>query len=93
MQPVVLTDAEYGHDVRVVQPRGGAGLQLKALADELGFSKAGAAKDLERHMPTERLLHRFVDDAHAAAADLANDCEVADLRRCCSGRPLLHRSN
>src|SRR5262249_40519798 len=37
----------------------------------------GAAQHLERHAPVERHLAGLVDDAHAAAADLPDDLEIA----------------
>jgi hypothetical protein len=36
--------------------------------------------DLERDVAAEGHLFRFVDDAHAAAADLADESEIAELR-------------
>ena len=39
-------------------------------------------QDLQRHVAAERLLDRLVDDPHAAAADLAEDPEIAQpIRR------------
>ncbi len=77
---VLNADAEDRHDVSVVQPGHGAGLALEALqlrpADQ-----AVVRQHLECDMPAERLLHRLVDDAHAAAADLAQDAVLPQLAR------------
>ena len=76
MQPVLLADAEDRHDVGVVQVGRGAGLAVEA-ADLLGVEQGRRAQDLQRHATAERLLLGLVDDAHAAAADLAEDAEIA----------------
>ena len=34
-------------------------------------------QDLQRHVPAQALLHRLVDDAHAAAGDLPHDSVIA----------------
>ena len=63
-------------DVRVVQAGGGLGLDLEPL--ELpGVERRGERQDLQRHAAAERDLLGLVDDPHAAAADLAEDAEVA----------------
>src|SRR5262249_24907728 len=74
----VFADAEDGDDVGVVQARRGLRLAVKALQ----VRRAGQARlgqDLEGDVPAERLLHRLVDDAHAAPADLPQDAVVAQL--------------
>ena len=43
----------------------------------LGSRQAVLRQDLERDVPAQALLHRLVDDAHAAAGDLAQDAVVA----------------
>ena len=45
----------------------------------LGSSRAVPGQDLQGHVAAQRLLLGLVDDAHAAAADLAEDAEVAQL--------------
>ena len=73
---VVLADAEDRHDVGVVEHGRGAGLALEPL--ELArVAQAVLRQDLERHVPAQALLHRLVDDAHAAAGDLPQDAVVA----------------
>ncbi len=48
---------------------------------------AGSPEQLQRDVAVERLLEGLVDDAHAAAADLADDAEVVQpLRRGSEGR-------
>ena len=76
VQPVVLADAEDRHDVRVVQPRRGPGLAVEP-ADLLGGPGDARGQHLQGDVPAERLLLGLVDDAHAAAADLAEDAVVA----------------
>ena len=64
----------------MVQARGGAGLEAEAR--ELGRVKAAVRlQDLERDMPAQRLLYRFVDDPHAPLADLADDAEARNRRQ------------
>ena len=76
MDAVLLADAEDGHDVGVVQPGGRLRLAKKPLQAR-GRGHPGRRQDLQRHVPAERLLLRLVDDAHAAAADLPQDAEIA----------------
>src|SRR5262249_41644379 len=40
-----------------------------------------AREHLQRHLAIERQLASFIDDAHAAATQLANDREVAEPAR------------
>ena len=47
----------------------------------LGVRPRPPAEHLQRHPAVERHLHRLVDDAHAAAAQLADDLEVAESSR------------
>ena len=85
---VVLADAEDRHDVGVVQPGRGPGLAAEPL--QVGRpQQAVHGQHLQRDVPAQRLLHGLVDDAHAAAADLAEDAVVAQLRghRARPGRP------
>ena len=76
MRSLMLADAEDRHDVGVVQPRGRAGLALEA-ADLLGVGERPGGQHLERHAAAERLLLGLVHDAHAAAAHLAQQAELA----------------
>ena len=78
---VVAADAEDRHDVRMVQLGGGLGLDLEPLA-LLGVDRRGEGQDLERDAPAQRDLLGLVDDAHAAAADLAEDPVFAELGAC-----------
>ena len=64
-------------------------LRMVELGGRLGFvAEAGdlpliehgrKRQNLQRHAAVERFLMRLVNDAHAAAADLADDAVVADL--------------
>ncbi|MCG3180811.1 MAG: hypothetical protein BIFFINMI_03174 [Phycisphaerae bacterium] len=90
VKPLLLADAVDLHDVGVVQPRRDAGLALEALELAL-VGQRQRGQHLERDAAAERLLLGFVDDAHAAAADLADDAEVAqllELRRSERGPPV-----
>jgi hypothetical protein len=78
MQAIVLADAEDRHDVRVMQP--GCRMSLAPEALEICWRKRGMEReDLERHVPAQRFLHRFVDDTHTSPGDLANDAIFSQL--------------
>ena len=70
-------------DVRVVERGGGAGFVLEA-GELLLVEHRGEGQHFQGDAAAERDLLGFVDDAHAAAADLAEDAEVAevDFARC-----------
>jgi hypothetical protein len=72
LRPVV----EHRHDVRVVQPGGGAGLVAEA-EQVFGIGAIARVQDLQGHVRAEVLAHRLVDDAHAALADPAQDAVIA----------------
>ena len=75
---VLLADGEHGDDVRMVEL--GGGLRFVAEAGDLPLIEhGGEGQDLQRDAAIERHLVGLVDDAHAAAADLADDLVVADL--------------
>jgi len=74
---VVGADAEDGHDVGVVQPRRRLRLALEALQQVRPRRRLGR-QHLEGDVAAERFLHRLVDDAHAAAADLAQQQVLAE---------------
>jgi hypothetical protein len=61
----------------VVQPGRGFGLTLEA-ADALGVEGRLGRQDLEGDVPAERFVDGLVDDAHAAAADLAEQAVLAE---------------
>jgi hypothetical protein len=67
-----------GNDVGVVQPRRGPGLVVEALQLPR-VERAGERQHLERYPPAQRQLLRLVDDAHAAAAHLADEAEIPQL--------------
>ena len=76
VEPVVLSHAKHGDDIGVVQSCRGLCLaletpQMKRVQQRL------PGQDLHGHVPAERFLERLVDDAHAAAADFAEDAEIA----------------
>jgi hypothetical protein len=93
VQPVLFAYAEHRHDVGVVQPRGAARFALEAL-NLPAVERAAAAEHFQGHAAAERFLFRFVDDAHAAAADFPQDAEIAQViqRRAHAGpRPVQGR--
>ena len=80
MQPALFTDPEDRHDVGVVQ----ACRRPRFPLEPLPLLQVGSQllrQDLERHMPAQRDLLRLIHDAHAPAADLAQDAVVAQLLR------------
>ncbi len=75
--PVLLANVVDGHDTRMLHARGGRGLGAKARL-RLGARKLSAAQHLHRHLPREPPLPRAIDDAHAAARDLAAQFVIAE---------------
>ena len=77
----------HRHDVRVMQ----VGRRLRFLLEArqlLGIEGGGEGEHLEGDAPAQRNLLRFVDNAHAAPADLADDAKIAEappLGEECSG--------
>jgi hypothetical protein len=65
-------------DVRVVQRGGRPGLVVEALQLPR-VQRSGEGQHLEGHAAAQRELFGLVDHAHAAAADLPDDAEVAEL--------------
>ncbi len=66
-----------GGDAGVGQHGRGAGLAQEALAG-LGVAGLLRAHELEGHFPAEDAVARPVDDAHAPAAEAAENVEVGD---------------
>jgi hypothetical protein len=64
------------NDIGVVQPGGCLRLALEAL-QMAGIQERMLAQDFQRHTPTQGDLHGLIDNAHAAAADLAEYLIVA----------------
>ena len=77
MRAVLLAGGVDRHDVGVVQLGRRLGLAAEAL-HRLGRQSQAGGEHLERHLAVERDLPRLVDDAHAAAAELADDLEIAE---------------
>ena len=74
-QSVVLSVSVHGDDVPVSQAGGGGAFPFKAFPHPLGFE---IRNDLNRHAAIGRLLAGLEDDAHAAAADFAENAEFAE---------------
>ena len=72
-------DGEDRHDVRVMQPGDRLGLATEPLHGLL-VGDGPEPQDLERHTTAERRLLGLIDDAHAAASELADDPEIAQGR-------------
>src|SRR5262249_52077671 len=73
-------DGEQGNDVRMAQPGSGVGFLLEALKPKRVLER-GLRQYLERDALTPRALFGLVNDAHAAAADHAQELEVAKPSR------------
>ena len=67
---------KHGNDVRMVQLRGRLGLVLEA-GDLPAVEHGGKGKHFQRHAAAQRNLLRLIDHAHASAADLPQEAEVA----------------
>jgi hypothetical protein len=76
VQAVGLADAVDGDDIRVVKPSCCFSLTLEA-HQVARIQQRVPRQYLEGHVAAERFLFGLVDDAHAAAADLAQDAVVA----------------
>ena len=76
MDAPLAADGEDRHDIGVVQPGDGLGLALEPL-HRLLVGHDAEPQDLQGHAAAERGLLGLVDDAHAAAAELADDPELA----------------
>ena len=75
---LMLADLVDRDDAGVVEQRDGLGLVLEAA--ELGVAGEQAGPDhLQGHRAVERDLAGLVDDAHAAAAQLAPDLVIAEV--------------
>ena len=78
MHAPIAAAGKDGHDVRVVQLRRRLGLVIEA-GHLLAVQDRGKGQHFQRHAAVQRYLPGFVDDAHAAAADLAQDRVIAQL--------------
>jgi hypothetical protein len=70
-------------DVRVIEPGQGAGFLLKARGEfrVRDASVPAASQNLQRHETVELRLARFIDRAHAAAAQALEDFKLRKVRR------------
>jgi hypothetical protein len=74
---VVLAEIVNGADVGMVQRRGSAGFQAKAL-EALRIASDVFGEKLESDRASEVGIFGFVDDAHSAAAEFFEDPVVRD---------------
>ena len=88
---VLLAGLVDGHDVRMLERRRHARLALEALA-ELRVGGELGDDDLQRDAPTEPPIGGEVDDAHAAAPDLALDVVGAEGAVLVAGSRWRHRT-
>ena len=77
---VELADLVDVDDIRVSQSSGGLGFDLKT-ADQLGRSQMAGQNHLHGDGAIESFLPSFVDHAHAAAADLADQFVGSEIAR------------
>ena len=80
MHAAVLADLVDGDDVGMVEASGGARLELEP-PQVVGAQERVEREDLEGDAASEGHLLGLVDEAHAAAADRADDAEVTQLAR------------
>jgi hypothetical protein len=69
MLPLLLADFVNGHDVRMLQRRSRGGLSPETLHGIVAAERA-EREQLEGNQATQAHLPRFIDDPHAALADL-----------------------
>ena len=74
---VLLADVVNGADVGMVQSGGGPRFALEP-AQRLPVARQVVRQELEGHEATESSVLRFVDHAHAAAAELLDDAVVGE---------------
>src|SRR5471032_3139978 len=75
--PVALVDVQDGADIRMVQ-RGRQSRFPFESSEGIDVLRQRRLQELDRDGPRQAGLLRFVDDAHAAAAERADDVEVRD---------------
>ena len=74
--PVGVAEVEHLADERMDDPRGHPRFAGEPIAG--GRIRRVGTQHLQRHAAFEALVERFVDDAHAALAQPADDAEMAD---------------
>ena len=73
--PVPFVDVEDGADVGMIQRRGQPRLALET-PDRVHVPRQRRRQELDCDRPRQPRVLRLVDDAHAAAAERADDVEV-----------------
>ena len=76
MHAALAADVIDRDDIRVVKLGSRVSFVLEALKLP-GIHRGGEGQDFQGHAPAKRNLLRFVHDPHAAAADFAEDAEIA----------------
>ena len=83
---VLFARSEHGNDGRMREPRDGFDLAAEAFASTFEVEQFGP-HDLERDAAAQGFLVGFIDDTHAAAADAAQQVELAQpVREVTHGR-------
>ncbi len=77
VDPALAADRVDRDDVRMVQVRGRLGLDAEP-GYLLRVDGGGEREDLQRDATAQRVLFGLVDDAHPAAAELADHAEIAE---------------
>jgi len=85
VRPVLLPSGVDGHDIGVMELRGGFGFTPKP-NHRLRTQAQGAGKHLQRHLAVQRNLPRLVDNSHPPATQFADDFEIAEAFRSGCGR-------
>src|SRR5579871_697415 len=92
MHSLMLTDTKDRDDIRVMKLSRGPSLALETLQVRRA-EPAVEGQHLQGHVSSQRLLDRFVDQAHAAAAHFTQDAVVAQPRRDPPGSKRRHLSD
>ena len=80
MDAALAADRVHRDDARMAELRRRLGLHAEP-GDLAGVDGGGQRQDLQRHATAQRPLDRLVHHPHPAAAELADDLEIADADR------------
>src|SRR6478752_6392480 len=78
--PIVLTDLENLHDVRMVESSRRVRLAPKAFAG-IGIRQIDSRYQFDGDVAAHRLLNRLIHYAHAAAANLPDNAVLSQTQR------------
>jgi hypothetical protein len=77
MRAPIASDAEYRHDMRMVEPGRSLSFVLKT-SQLLVIQHGGEWEELQGHAATERQIVGFIDDSHSAAPNFTAKAKVTD---------------